>query len=82
MTDDEQFDEQRDEDAPAGRPKAYVPGQVAPDKSAAGAEQGGLSLATVHASDPPAEEGVNSSGDSVGDDDSLPGADRVTEVPD
>ena len=72
----------REEDAPEGRWQADLPGQLATDKSAAGQEQGGQILDTVNAADTdssnlPGETGVNSFGNSMGDDDDLPGADRV-----
>jgi hypothetical protein len=69
-------------DAPEGRGEVDMPGQEASDNSAAGSEQGGEILETVNAPDTdpsnlPGEEGVGSSGDSMGDDDDLPGAERV-----
>lgn len=74
----------REEDAPEGRWQADLPGQPDTDKSAAGQEQGGQILDTVNAADDdpsnvPGETGVNSSGNSMGDDDDLPGAERVRE---
>lgn len=74
----------REDDAPEGRWQADLPGQLDADKSAAGQEQGGQILDTVHAADTdgsnvPGETGLNSSGNSMGDDDELPGAERVRE---
>jgi len=74
----------READAPEGRWQEDLPGQLATDKTAAGQEQGGQILDTVNAADTnpanrPGETGINNSGNSMGDDDDLPGAERVRE---
>lgn len=71
--------EEHEPGEPEGRWREDLPGQEATDKSAAGVEQGGLPLDTERDDTMPGEVGLNSSGDSMGDDSSIPGVERVRE---